>query len=180
MKLKRRKKNKKPTAKVNCRYCDNFWKSPSRTEGKGKHAAVYRNCRSFGEEVTGDSKTCEHFVLSRNIQCEKFSNRVEHLCCIARRNYGYADDYCTNRCPQVAIIATSYNIMGQPVPKPRKPDIGQISALQPIIPAEPMVSSPVISERAKRLAKRRKKESSGRSVVKLVRRKKLKRRRKAI
>lgn len=183
MPLKRRRKKKKPqVVDVNCRYCDCFWTSPSRVEG-GKQGTVYRNCRRFGQEVTGDTKICEHFALSNNIQCEKFSNRVAHVCCLARRKHGYADEYCTKKCPQVAVIQSSYAVMGQSAPEPRRPDSGRISAHPLPIPTR---HQPVVSNRQKRLIKRRKRESSGRTVKKLTRRprstpivKKLRRRRQA-
>lgn len=183
-KLKKKVKSKKS---VTCRYCDCFWSSPSRAEGKGKAATIYRKCRRKGEEVTGDTPACEEFAISDNIHCEKFSNRMAHICCLARRKYHYGDVFCVKKCPQVAIIKSSYVAMGQPVPEPRRPDISRISA-RASQPRAPYV--PTQTESRRRRLKRRKRESNPIATVKkLTRRtsapstpvrKKLKRRKRSV
>lgn len=165
MRRRRKLKNKKQVVRIVCRYCASFWSSPSRSEGRGKAATVYRRCITKGEEVTGDTAICEDFTLSNNIHCEKFSNRMDNVCCLARRRHGYGYDYCIKKCPQVAIIESSYAAMGLPMPEPRRPDISKIRTDRVEIGDRPSVGLYGNGQRVKSTLKRVKRES-----VKVVRR----------
>lgn len=169
MALKRRNKKKMP--RITCRYCVEFWRSVSRSKGRGTASTVYRACRVKGEEVTGDTEICEDFNLSDNIHCEKFSNRMAHICCLGRRQHQYGDDYCKKKCPQVAIIKSSYRAMGLDVPVPKKPNIGRISAFKDQSGADVETTTPQTNKRLKRRVKSERKESTP-SVKKIKRKKK--------
>lgn len=177
MALKRRRKKKKPklaVLKVICRYCAAFWEAPSKSEGKGKAAMIYRSCRPKEEDVTGDTEICEHFELSSNIHCEKFSNRVAHICCLARKKHGYADAFCQTKCRQVQIIITSYGIMGIDIPNPRRPDVSRINALETMLPPEPTTARGKLTNALKRRVTQQRRESSSKATVKKLTRRKSK------
>jgi hypothetical protein len=175
--LKRRRK--KNGVNITCRYCDCFWSSPSRTEGRGNAATTYRACRRSGEEVTRDTPACDLFQLSTNIHCEKFHNRMSNVCCLSRAKHKYGDEFCWKKCRQVAIIRSSYDKMNMPHPETRKPNLG---ALKPLEPQRPTKPHPPVISRLKRRDNTKKQESSVGMVKKLKRSstpvvKKLKRRR---